>query len=62
MDYNPEDIQWHFKGSLIHCGVSAQGHDVVKDLKTGRITRVFSLNEKAAGVARNGDVIPKGQR
>jgi hypothetical protein len=38
-------------------GTTDQDHDVEKDVKTGRIKRVYSRNEKAAGVARNGDQI-----
>lgn len=57
MDYEESEIEWHYHGKLIWGGVSPQGHDVVKDLKTGRIKRVCSLNESRALTARNGDKI-----
>lgn len=41
-----------------HLGcVSLLGHDVVKDVKTRSVKRVYSLSEKGIGVAWNGDVI-----
>lgn len=52
-----EDITWHFKGRLVWMGTTPRGEDYEKDVKTGRIKRVYSPNERAAKVARNGDAI-----
>lgn len=51
------DVTWHYRGRLVWVGTTPEGHDVEKDVKTGRLKRIYSRNEIASGVARNGDSI-----
>jgi hypothetical protein len=41
-----DDISWYFTGRLIWMGTDTEGHVLVKDVKTGKIRRAYSPNEK----------------
>ena len=41
-----EDISWYFTGSLVWMGRDAEGRDYQMDVKTGKIERAYSANEK----------------
>lgn len=56
-----EAITWHFKGKLIWMGTTPQGHDAERDVKTGRVKRVYSHKELQSKVARNGDSLPRAR-
>jgi hypothetical protein len=46
-----EDIVWHFKGKHVYMGTDPEGRDFEKDVKTGSVTRVYSINDRREAVA-----------
>jgi hypothetical protein len=34
-----EEVVWHFQGDHVWMGRDTEGHDVMKDVKTGKIER-----------------------
>lgn len=47
-DHTIQDVRWHYKGRLIWMGLTREGHDIEKDVKTGKMKRVWSLKQRAA--------------
>lgn len=46
-----DEIVWHFRGAVICAGLDSEGHDVVKDVRTGKIERAYSASEKRDALA-----------
>jgi hypothetical protein len=41
-----DDIAWHYRGALIWAGRDAEGDDYTRDVRSGKVERAYSLNQR----------------
>jgi hypothetical protein len=42
------NVTWHYRGRLVWVGTTPEGLDVEKDVKTGRVKRIYSQSQLKA--------------